>query len=46
MNTFSKLDVACKNPGEDARLYDAVEATSKFAIELGLNIPTGKDSHR
>lgn len=34
----------CNNPGEDARLYDAVEATSKFAIELGLNIPTGKDS--
>jgi phosphoribosylformylglycinamidine synthase len=34
----------CKNPGEDARLYDAVEAASKFAIELGVNIPTGKDS--
>jgi phosphoribosylformylglycinamidine synthase len=34
----------CKNPGEDARLYDAVEAASKFAIELGINIPTGKDS--
>jgi len=34
----------CNNPGEDARLYSAVEATSKFAIELGLNIPTGKDS--
>lgn len=34
----------CKNPGEDARLYQAVEAVSDFAIELGINIPTGKDS--
>jgi phosphoribosylformylglycinamidine synthase len=34
----------CKNPGEDARLYSAVEAASEFAIELGINIPTGKDS--
>jgi len=34
----------CKNPGEDARLYNAVEAVSQFAIELGINIPTGKDS--
>lgn len=34
----------CKNPGEDARLYDAVEACAKFAIDLGINIPTGKDS--
>lgn len=34
----------CKNPGEDARLYDAVEAASKFALEMGINIPTGKDS--
>lgn len=34
----------CKNPGEDARLYDAVEACSEFAIALGINIPTGKDS--
>ena len=34
----------CKNPGEDARLYAAVEAVSDFAIELGINIPTGKDS--
>jgi len=33
-----------KNPGEDARLYDAVKAASDFAIELGINIPTGKDS--
>jgi phosphoribosylformylglycinamidine synthase len=35
---------ACKNEGEDARLYEAVEACSAFAIELGINIPTGKDS--
>lgn len=34
----------CKNPGEDARLYDAVEAASRFAIALDINIPTGKDS--
>ncbi|WP_242093204.1 phosphoribosylformylglycinamidine synthase [Aestuariivivens sediminicola] len=34
----------CKNEGEDARLYDAVEAVSKFAIDLGINVPTGKDS--
>ena len=34
----------CKNPGEDARLYNAVEAASNFAIDLGINIPTGKDS--
>ncbi len=34
----------CKNPGEDARLYKAVEAVSEFSIELGINVPTGKDS--
>jgi phosphoribosylformylglycinamidine synthase len=34
----------CKNPGEDARLYTAVQAVSDFAISLGINIPTGKDS--
>ena len=34
----------CKNPGEDARLYEAVQAISDFAIELGINVPTGKDS--
>ncbi len=34
----------CKNPGEDARLYEAVEAASEFSLALGLNIPTGKDS--
>jgi len=34
----------CKNAGEDARLYEAVRAVSDFAISLGINIPTGKDS--
>jgi phosphoribosylformylglycinamidine synthase len=34
----------CNNEGEDTRLYEAVEACSDFAIELGINIPTGKDS--
>ncbi len=33
-----------KQKGEDARLYKAVEAVSDFAIRLGINIPTGKDS--
>jgi phosphoribosylformylglycinamidine synthase len=33
-----------KNPGEDARLYTAVKDISDFAISLGINIPTGKDS--
>jgi phosphoribosylformylglycinamidine synthase len=35
---------ACKNEGEDARLYEAVKGCSDFAIELEINIPTGKDS--
>ena len=30
--------------GEDARLYDAVQALSEFCIQLGINVPTGKDS--
>ena len=34
----------CKNAGEDAALYRAVEACSEFACALGINIPTGKDS--
>ncbi|MCZ8070146.1 MAG: phosphoribosylformylglycinamidine synthase [Bacteroidota bacterium] len=33
-----------KNEGENARLYEAVKAVSDFACELGINIPTGKDS--
>ena len=34
----------CNNPGENDRLYEAVKACSDFAIDLGINIPTGKDS--
>jgi len=30
--------------GEDARLYTAVRALSDFCCELGINVPTGKDS--
>jgi phosphoribosylformylglycinamidine synthase len=34
----------CNNEGEDARLYEAVKGISDFAIDLGINVPTGKDS--
>ena len=34
----------CNNEGEDARLYEAVQGVSDFSIELGINVPTGKDS--
>ncbi|MFD2519076.1 phosphoribosylformylglycinamidine synthase [Salinimicrobium flavum] len=34
----------CNNEGEDARLYEAVQGVSDFAISLGINVPTGKDS--
>jgi len=34
----------CKQPGEDARLYQAVEAATELCKELGLRIPVGKDS--
>ncbi|MBP5514405.1 MAG: phosphoribosylformylglycinamidine synthase [Bacteroidaceae bacterium] len=30
--------------GEDARLYEAVEALSDFCCQLEINVPTGKDS--
>ena len=30
--------------GEDARLYQAVEALSEFCCALEINVPTGKDS--
>lgn len=33
-----------KNEGENARLYKAVKALSEFCIDLGINVPTGKDS--
>jgi phosphoribosylformylglycinamidine synthase len=32
------------HPGEDARLYAAVEAASHFAQALGVAVPVGKDS--
>ncbi len=34
----------CHNEGEDSALYRAVEAASEFAVAVGVNIPTGKDS--
>lgn len=33
-----------RNNGENARLFEAVKGVSDFAIDLGINIPTGKDS--
>ncbi|MCD8297710.1 MAG: phosphoribosylformylglycinamidine synthase [Prevotella sp.] len=30
--------------GEDARLYQGVQALSDFCCQLGINVPTGKDS--
>jgi phosphoribosylformylglycinamidine synthase len=33
-----------RNEGENYRLYKAVKAVSDFAINLEINIPTGKDS--
>ena len=35
---------ACGNEGEDAKLYDAVQAASTVCQELGVAIPVGKDS--
>lgn len=35
---------ATSHPGEAAALYEAVEAISKFSIDLGVSIPVGKDS--
>ena len=33
-----------RNENENNRLYKAVRALSDFCIELGINVPTGKDS--
>ncbi|MCB0345925.1 MAG: phosphoribosylformylglycinamidine synthase, partial [Bdellovibrionales bacterium] len=33
-----------KQEGEDARLYRAVQAVSDFCCQLGIPVPTGKDS--
>ncbi|HXH71337.1 MAG TPA: phosphoribosylformylglycinamidine synthase, partial [Mariprofundaceae bacterium] len=36
---------ACGHPGEDARLYDTVQAVGmQLCPELGISIPVGKDS--
>ncbi|MGK0297375.1 MAG: phosphoribosylformylglycinamidine synthase [Gammaproteobacteria bacterium] len=35
---------ACGQPGEDAKLYDTVEAVSDLAKSLNICIPVGKDS--
>jgi phosphoribosylformylglycinamidine synthase len=35
---------ASGQPGEDARLYDTVQAVSGLARDLGIPIPVGKDS--
>ncbi|MDR2063473.1 MAG: phosphoribosylformylglycinamidine synthase [Candidatus Nomurabacteria bacterium] len=34
----------CRNKGEDARLYDAVQALTNAVMDFRINIPTGKDS--
>jgi phosphoribosylformylglycinamidine synthase len=35
---------ACGQPGEDARLFDAVQAASELCQQLGISVPVGKDS--
>ncbi|MCK9509670.1 MAG: phosphoribosylformylglycinamidine synthase [Pigmentiphaga sp.] len=35
---------ACGEPGQDAALYDTVQAVSTFCQALGVAIPVGKDS--
>ena len=35
---------ACGQPGEDARLFEAVQAASLMCQALGISIPVGKDS--
>jgi phosphoribosylformylglycinamidine synthase len=35
---------ACGVPGEDAKLFDAVQAASTLCQQLGISIPVGKDS--
>ncbi len=34
----------CGTPAHDAELFDAVQAASRYCIDLGLSIPVGKDS--
>ena len=35
---------ACGQPGEDAKLFDAVQAASVACRALGISVPVGKDS--
>jgi phosphoribosylformylglycinamidine synthase len=35
---------ACGQPGEDAKLFDAVQAASAVCQALGISVPVGKDS--
>jgi phosphoribosylformylglycinamidine synthase len=35
---------ACGQPGEDAKLFDAVRAASELCQALGISVPVGKDS--
>ena len=35
---------ACGQPGEDAKLFDAVQAASEVCQALGISVPVGKDS--
>ena len=35
---------ACGSPGEDAKLYGAVQAASELCQALGISVPVGKDS--
>ncbi|MDQ3189170.1 MAG: phosphoribosylformylglycinamidine synthase, partial [Pseudomonadota bacterium] len=35
---------ACGVPGEDAKLFDAVQAASELCQALGISVPVGKDS--
>ena len=50
MNGISNISLSANwmwpanNLGENTRLFNAVKSISDFAIQLGINIPTGKDS--
>ncbi len=35
---------ACGDPGEDAALYDTVQAARDLCVALGVSVPVGKDS--
>ena len=47
LKVYHYLQIGCGHviiPERMLRLYEAVEECSNFAIALGINIPTGKDS--